>query len=137
MSVISGLGSSSAGGDVLSNTALSKAGFSKQTFLQLLVTQLKNQDPLDPQDSSQFVAELAAFSSLEQMANMNNSMQTVLETSVTNLIGKKATVTDPTVASGYVTGTIEGIQYYSDGPAVKINGVDYPFSAVQNILEAE
>lgn len=38
----------------------------EQTFLQLLVTQLKNQDPLQPQDGSQFVAQLAQFSNLEQ-----------------------------------------------------------------------
>jgi flagellar basal-body rod modification protein FlgD len=137
MSTITNVGSSSAASDIMANTALAKSGFSKQTFLELLVTQLKNQDPLDPQDSSQFVAELASFSSLEQMANMSASMETVLETSVTNLIGKRATVADAAAPSGYIPGTIEGIQYYSDGPAVKINGVDYPFSVVQNILEAE
>ena len=106
---------------------------SEDTFLQLLVTQLKNQDPLNPQDSSQFVSQLASFSSLEQMTSMNKSMESVLEMSVTNLIGRTATVLDSSVSAGYVTGTITGITYYADGPAVNINNKDYAFSQVQDI----
>ena len=54
---------------------------SEQTFLQLLVAQLQNQDPTNPQDGTQFVAELAQFSSVEQqlqirtdLDNMNSIM---------------------------------------------------------------
>ena len=47
----------------------------KDTFLQLLVAQLKNQDPLDPQDNSSYIAELAQFSSLEQMTNVAKSLE--------------------------------------------------------------
>jgi len=46
-------------------------GANEQTFLQLLVTQLKNQDPTNPVDGTQFVAQLAQFSQLEQMINAN------------------------------------------------------------------
>jgi len=104
---------------------------SKDTFLQLLITQLKNQDPLDPQDSSAFVSQLASFSSLEQMTNMNTTLETVLEMSAANLVGKTATVIDG--SSNTITGTVEGVVYYADGPALKVNGTDYPFSEVQNI----
>ncbi|MBN1517308.1 flagellar hook assembly protein FlgD [Candidatus Sumerlaeota bacterium] len=44
-------------------------------FLNLLVTQLKNQDPLNPQDSAEFAAQLAQFSALEQMININDSFE--------------------------------------------------------------
>ena len=47
----------------------------KDAFLQLLVTQLKNQDPLDPQDNSSYIAELAQFSSLEQMTNVVKNLE--------------------------------------------------------------
>jgi flagellar basal-body rod modification protein FlgD len=49
----------------------------KDDFLKLLVTQLQNQDPLNPTDSSQFVAQLAQFSSLEQLSNVNDNLKTV------------------------------------------------------------
>ena len=47
----------------------------KDAFLQLLVTQLKNQDPLNPQDNSSYIAELAQFSSLEQMTNVVKNLE--------------------------------------------------------------
>ncbi|MDX9974358.1 MAG: flagellar hook capping FlgD N-terminal domain-containing protein, partial [FCB group bacterium] len=47
---------------------------SKDTFLQLLVNQMQNQDPLDPTDNSQMIAQLAQFSSLEQMSNLNGNV---------------------------------------------------------------
>ena len=47
----------------------------KDAFLQLLVAQLKNQDPLDPQDNSSYIAELAQFSSLEQMTNVVTNLE--------------------------------------------------------------
>ena len=53
--------------NVISGT---KQSLDKDAFLKLMVTQLKYQDPLDPQDNSEYVAELAQFSSLEQMTNV-------------------------------------------------------------------
>jgi flagellar basal-body rod modification protein FlgD len=50
---------------------------SEQTFLQLLVAQLQNQDPTQPQDGTQFVAQLAQFSSLEQEIQMRQDLDTL------------------------------------------------------------
>ena len=58
-----------------SPTANSTTGMaSEQTFLQLLVAQIKNQDPMSPTDSMQFVTQLAQFSSLEQLIGINQGV---------------------------------------------------------------
>ena len=49
----------------------------QQTFLKLLVTQIKNQDPLNPSDSTQFLTQLAQFSELEQMIDVNSNLQEI------------------------------------------------------------
>lgn len=47
------------------------------TFLRLLVSQVQNQDPLNPQDPTQFVSQLAQFSSLEQLLNINKQLEII------------------------------------------------------------
>ncbi len=71
----------------------------RDSFLKLLVAQLKNQDPLKPQDNSAFVAELAQFSSLEQSMGVNDKLnqmmlqnQGMANSNVINMVGQVATV---------------------------------------------
>ena len=52
------------------------SGVNEQMFLQLLVAQLKNQDPLSPPDSTQFVSQLAQFSELEQVIGIRGDIET-------------------------------------------------------------
>jgi flagellar basal-body rod modification protein FlgD len=52
----------------------------KDEFLKLLVAQLQNQDPLDPVDNQQFLAQLATFSSLEQLISINNGVTDLTNT---------------------------------------------------------
>mgnify|MGYP004006095787 CR=1 FL=1 len=78
-----------------------------ETFVKMLTTQLKNQDPLDPMDSANFASQLAAFSSVEQQVLTNNHLETIqthLGSSellqFTEWIGKFAKVTGPAHFSG-------------------------------------
>lgn len=71
----------------------------QEAFLKLLVAQLQNQDPLNPQENHEFVAQLAQFSSLEQTVGINDrldqlSLQTqgLANSQVVNLVGKEATI---------------------------------------------
>jgi len=78
-----------------------------ETFVKMLTTQLKNQDPLDPMDSASFASQLAAFSSVEQQVLSNNHLETIKThlgssdlLSFSNWIGKFAKVTGPAHFSG-------------------------------------
>ena len=61
-----------------SNSTVEKKDSGENTFLKLLVEQLKHQDPLAPQDGAQFVAQLAQFNSLEQLISINDRLGEVL-----------------------------------------------------------
>lgn len=83
---------SNAAVDTASNSTPSTSGAQKgadrDTFLQLLVAQLKNQDPLAPQDGAQFVAQLAQFSSLDQLISINQQLGSLLNPQTTTTTTK-------------------------------------------------
>ncbi|MBB3104998.1 flagellar hook assembly protein FlgD [Azomonas macrocytogenes] len=74
-SLLAGLSSTTNTKNTVSSADTSSLG--KDDFLQLLVAQLNNQNPLDPQDNSEFVAQLAQFSSVESLQNLNASVDTI------------------------------------------------------------
>ena len=89
----------------------------KDSFLNLLTTQLKNQDPLEPMDNTKFISQMAQFSSLEQMNNMNSSLsQFIKSQSVSqgaSLIGKTVeTVNEDTGKT--VKGTVKEVGFEDD-----------------------
>ncbi len=58
-------------------TSAASAGLGKDAFLQLLVAQVRNQDPLNPADGQQFLAQLAQFSELEQMIGIRSELESL------------------------------------------------------------
>ena len=117
----------------------------KDAFLQLLVTQLKNQDPLDPHDNSSYIAELAQFSSLEQMTNVvknledlgkvvNNIDTSVLVGQLSSMIGKQVdwvnTINEadaegnPTSRQENMTGIVTGVTIVEGNPSIVVEGED-------------
>ena len=61
-------------GGTTSAAALQKMGMGSDAFLKLLVVQLQNQDPTSPQSNQEFIAQLAQFSSLEQLTSINQAV---------------------------------------------------------------
>lgn len=112
----------------------SKDQLGKDDFLKLLVTQLKNQDPLKPMDDREFIAQLAQFSTLEQMQNMNSSFNAVR---AINLIGKNiyATITDNNGNSQTVTGKVDVVYKQNGEYFLQVNGIDVPVDAVTAVSE--
>jgi flagellar basal-body rod modification protein FlgD len=73
----SGTGSSTSSSSAITANSLT----SEQTFLQLLVAQIQNQDPLNPTDSIQFVGQLVQYSELEQLIGINQGVQSLTSAS--------------------------------------------------------
>ena len=72
-----------AASDTARPATTSKVGADQEMFLKLLVAQMKNQDPLNPQDGTQYMTQLAQFSSLEQLTGINSKLNQLLD------LGKK------------------------------------------------
>ena len=98
-----------------STTATATANLDYNSFLKLLIAQLKNQDPTKPMDSTAFVSQLASFSQVEQSVNTNTKLDSLLTSSALSLadavIGRTVTSAD-----GATSGTVASVKITSDGP---------------------
>ncbi|TKT77503.1 flagellar hook assembly protein FlgD [Aquamicrobium sp. LC103] len=97
-----------------------------QSFLRLLVAQMKNQDPTSPMESTDYVAQLATFSQVEQSVQMNNRLEQILQASTFSqagdLIGREIESAD-----GKIKGKVESVRLFSDGiMAILDNGEQLP-----------
>ena len=102
-------------------------------FLQLLVAQMENQDPMDPQSDTDMAAQMAQFTSLTQSTAMSGSLSALQANS---LIGSTVTVqTDSTgdTASGIVTSVKLGAASSDGTPQILINGTAYDLSSVVSV----
>ncbi len=104
--------SSSSGGSSLSSTSNQTIAGNFQTFLTLLTTQLRNQNPLDPLDTNQFTQQLVEFASVEQQLKSNDSLntlvtlqQTAQSTQALTFVGKTAQVNGSTTALSNASAT--------------------------------
>ncbi len=100
------------------------SSMNSDTFLMLLVAQLKNQDPTKPMDSTQYVGELATFSQVEQATKTNQKLDSLLASSfldqADSVIGRTLTSAD-----GTVTGTVQSVKVTADGVQARLtSGAD-------------
>ena len=109
-----------------STTQTSKTAVDYQSFLKLLIAEMKNQDPTKPMDSTQYVAQLATFSQVEQSVQSNTKLDQIMQSSALSqadaIIGRSITSAD-----GKTTGTVASVTLASSGLiAVLQDGTQIP-----------
>jgi flagellar basal-body rod modification protein FlgD len=96
----------------------------KDDFLKLLVGQLRNQDPLNPTSDTDFIAQMAQFSQLEQTSNMASANDKLIAEQrgarAVALLGK--TVTYPDATGAATTGVVERVEWASGKPSLTVGG---------------
>lgn len=129
---ISGVGNTASNSNTANvSTAKSNQSLGKDDFLKLLVTQLQSQDPLNPMDDKEFIAQMAQFTSLEQMQNMNTSVQI---TQATAYIGKQITWDNDQGVQQ--TGVVSAVRMISGEPKIVVGDQVLALTKVTSVAEA-
>lgn len=124
-----------------SATASSKNdALGKDAFLQLLVTQMKNQNPLEPQDNGEFVAQLAQFSSLESMQNLTSSVDTIATQyqssqalQASSLVGRSVIINASSTSVDTTKGMAGSVVVPSASPATTVKITDGQGNVVRTL----
>lgn len=124
----------------------------KNMFLTLMLEQLQHQDPTEPMDNTEWLSQLAQYSSLEQMTEMNQGFQNCLNymsaiysdmganseiTQTLSLIGKEVTIKDPEDETGTkkVTGKVSEASFEDGSGKVKIDGKYYSIVDIVSVRD--
>ncbi len=98
----------------------------KDQFLKLFVAQLQHQDPMNPMQDSEFMGQMASFSTLEQVTNLANANEKIAASMASNsavgLIGRTVTWTDEAEATH--TGVVEKVNQKDGKPVLTVNGTE-------------
>jgi flagellar basal-body rod modification protein FlgD len=114
----------------LSLTGSANSTLTQADFLKLLVTQMTSQDPLNPESDTDFAAQLAQFSSLQEATAMAGNMATMQASS---LIGATVSVESATNSDQETTGVVTAVDMSSGSPEIQVNGQLYALSQILSI----
>lgn len=113
----------------------SLANLDKDAFLELLVAQMKYQNPMNPSDSNEYLAQAAQYASVEQLENMASSQQQLysmqLVSVATDLVGKEVTAIDPFTGSE-VSGVVEVVRFGAE-PILVVDGYEVGLTNVVDV----
>ncbi len=112
----------------------SKSGLDKDAFLKLLVAQMKYQDPLEPTSNTEFIAQYATFSQVEQMQNMALTMEL---SRASGMVGKLVEIqtTDQNGDAHVFQGVVEYVTYENNKAYVSIDGSLYSLDDVHAVID--
>jgi flagellar basal-body rod modification protein FlgD len=117
------------GGNIsLETQALDNTSIGQEDFIKLFLAQLTNQDPLEPVNNSEFLAQMAQFTSLEQSRLMNENMTNLIAMNSSNqgltLLGRNVQVNN---GNGIFSGLVEGIHFNSQGVSLTVKNTANEF----------
>ena len=119
------------------STSTSTASDDKDMFLQLLVAQMKYQDPMNPTDSAEFLAQSAQFTSLEKMQAVADQTALLLGSQLafgaSSLVGRTVSYTLADGTAG--TGPVRGVEFGPSGPVLDVDGVSVPIANVMSVSD--
>lgn len=129
-----------------SNTAVNRANQLKQNgasqeldgnaFLMLMMEQLKNQDPMNPMDNSEMLAQQAQFTQIQELQKMNESLNNNnMIQQANSLVGKTVQIVDPNNPARLITGSVTSANFTGNSATVTVNGKEYPLGLVASITD--
>ena len=100
---------------------LTRSGVSQEDFIRLFLTQLNFQDPLEPVDNREFLAQLAQFTSVEQLRTLGENIDALLGVQASGqALGLLGRTVEVATESGSVIGTVGTISYRSGRPLLSV-----------------
>ena len=112
-------------------------GYDKDSFMQILVAQMKYQDPLEPTSNTEYIAQYAQFTQVEQLSNMANAMSL---SRASEMVGKTVLVQQTSADTGKtveVTGTVDFVTYSGNKAYLNINGTNYDIESVSQVYDPD
>ena len=110
-------------------------GYDKDAFMQILVAQMKYQDPMEPTSNTEYINQYATFTQVEQLSNMANAMSL---SRASEMVGKMVVVSQTNPDTGKTTeveGTVDFVTYSGNKAYLNINGTNYSIDDVSQVLD--
>ncbi|MCR5669799.1 MAG: hypothetical protein K6G10_02240 [Butyrivibrio sp.] len=142
MSDVSSVNAVIKNGEVVNGTQKSNTptttptGYDKDSFLKILVAQMKYQDPMEPTSNTEYISQYATFTQVEQLNNMANSMSL---SRASEMVGKtvKVTQTNENGKTSDVVGVVDYVTYSGNKAYINIDGVNYNVDDVTEVYDPD
>ena len=134
------------------NKANTENEMNQDMFLQLMITQLQNQDPLEPMDNTEFLSQQAMFTQVNSLQEMNQHLTTYGDailsmnnsmlissnlTQAMSLVGQNVTAIDPENKDATITGKVEAVKITENGLMYTINGKEISSEYITGVTQQQ
>ena len=106
----------------------------QDVFLQLMMEELKNQDPLEPMDNKDFLTQQAQFTQVSSLQNIESALTSYNQYSqAASMIGRDVVLQDPDNEENYIYGNVEAVNLSGKDTSIVVDGKTYPLSSIVQI----